>query len=42
MCNDMYNRKIENKLQAWLDDPSHKPIYGFPADTGVKESKKMP
>lgn len=22
----MYNRKIENRLQAWLDDSSHKPI----------------
>lgn len=26
MCNCMYKRKIENKLQAWFDDPSHKPI----------------
>ncbi len=26
MCNDMYKRKIENRLQAWLDDSSHKPI----------------
>ena len=26
MCNDMYKRKIENQLQAWLDDSSHKPI----------------
>lgn len=26
MCKGMYKRKIENRLQAWLDDASHKPI----------------
>lgn len=26
MYKSMYTRKIENRLQAWLDDPSHKPI----------------
>lgn len=26
MCNAMYKRKIENRLQTWLDDPSHKPV----------------
>lgn len=25
-CNNMYKRKIENKLQAWLDNTSHRPI----------------
>ena len=22
----MYKRKIESRLQAWLDEPSHKPV----------------
>lgn len=26
MCNSMYKRKIEDKLQAWFDDSAHKPI----------------
>ena len=26
MCNFMYKRKIENVLQSWLDDASHKPL----------------
>ena len=30
MCNDMYKRKIENQLQAWLDDSSHKPRQVMP------------
>ena len=23
---NMYKRKIESRLQAWLDEPSHKPV----------------
>lgn len=26
MCNDMYKRKIENKLQTWQKDAAHKPL----------------
>ena len=30
MCNNMYKRKIEDKLQAWFDDSAHKPQQAMP------------